>query len=61
MNDRITITREKLYSRGTRFGWKWLYTITGPDGYRTTGTQLIERRQWAKKRWPGVVIREDWK
>ena len=58
----IKVTREKVHSRGTgKFAWSWLYTVIGPDGYRSTGKNLVERRQWAKKRWPGHRIDETWK
>jgi len=58
----IKIRREKIFSRGTgKFAWYWLYTVIGPDDYHSTGKNLVERRQWAQKRWPGHGINETWK
>ena len=57
----ITIHREKQHGRSTaRNAWHWLYTVIGPDGYHSTGKNLDERRQWAKRRWPGHEITETW-
>jgi len=58
----IKISREKQHGRSTgKNNWHWLYTVVGPDKYHSTGKNLNERRQWAKKRWPGHRIDETWK
>lgn len=31
-NEGFTVTRQKLYQRTGRFSWRWMYTITLPDG-----------------------------
>ena len=53
----ITITREKKFKRQ---GWDWIYSLVGPDGYRSSNKSADLLRQVAEKRYPGVEITEEW-
>ncbi len=53
----ITITREKKVKRQ---GWDWIYSLVGPDGYRSSNKSADLLRQVAEKRYPGVEITEEW-
>ncbi len=54
----ITITREKKFKRQ---GWDWIYSLVGPDGYRSSNKSADLLRQVAEKRYPGHEIKHLWK
>ena len=53
----ITITREKKIKRQ---GWDWTYSFVGPDGYHSSNKSADLLRQVAEKRYPEVLIVEEW-
>lgn len=61
--DIIFIIRSQIHHVPARPGpaWYWLYTVVGPDGYRSERTGLADSKRWAKQHWENVPILEEWK
>lgn len=52
----VIISREKQYQRRGFTQWKWLYSVNGV----TIGTRLDSAEAWAKRNFPGAVIKRGW-
>lgn len=53
-----TITRHKISKRGSKFQWKWCYSVALDGGKPTTiGESLIEAESWAKRRGATQIVR----